>query len=314
MKETNRQLEELWLKYSTNTCNKEEFDRWLTALLNESESAVIEPFLKKKWDDQFPKTDRNKHSRRWYYSAAATLLLCLTFGVLLLIRQGEISTEKLAQATEWVETQVPISYVRLPDGSTVALRGNSRLDMRSNFEGNTREILLEGEAYFDIISDPNRPFIIHTGRIRTTVLGTAFAIKAVPGESLITITVAEGKVKVEDGDRLLTFLETDQQMIFDIEHEFVQELMIDVETEISWRPNELIFRNMSFGDIVQKLSGIYGIYIVFEDESLKQRRITTSLDRRESIETLLTILSAAQQSYHTFDGDKFIINSSTANH
>ena len=298
------------MKYATNTCNKEEFDRWLNVLLDESQGEVTEPLLKKKWDEQFPKTDRNKLNRRWYYSAAATVLLCLSFGVLFLIQQGEISTEELAQTTEWVETQAPISHVRLPDGSTVALRGNSRLDMRSNFEGSTREILLEGEAYFDIISDPSRPFIIHTGRIRTTVLGTAFAIKAVPGESLITITVAEGKVKVKDGDRLLTFLEADQQMIFDIEYEFVQELMIDAETEISWRPNELIFRNMSFGDIVRKLSGIYGIGIVFEDELLKQRRITTSLDRRESIETLLTVLSTAQQAYHIFDGDVFTIKSS----
>ena len=271
---------------------------------------AIEPFLKKEWDDQFPKTDRNKLNRRWYYSAAATFFLALSFGALFLFLQREVYFEKIAHKTEPVEMLAPISHVRLPDGSTVALRGNSRLDMRSNFEGSTREILLEGEAYFDIISDPSRPFIIHTGRIRTTVLGTAFAIKAVPGESLITITVAEGKVKVEDGYRLLTFLEADQQMIFDIEYEFVQELMIDAETEISWRPNELIFRNMSFGDIVRKLSGIYGIGIVFEDELLKQRRITTSLDRRESIETLLTILSATQQSYHTFDGDVFTIKSS----
>ncbi|MCL2413327.1 MAG: DUF4974 domain-containing protein, partial [Bacteroidales bacterium] len=72
--------------------------------------------------------------------------------------------------------------------------------------------------------------------------------------------------------------------------------------------------NMSFEDIVRKLSGIYGIDIIFEDELLKQRRITTSLDRRESIETLLTILSVAQQSYHTFDGNMFIIKSSVSNY
>ena len=179
--------------------------------------------------------------------------------------------------------------------------------MRSNFEGNTREILLEGEAYFDIISDPSRPFIIHTGRIRTTVLGTAFAIKAMPGESLITITVAEGKVKVEDGDRLLTFLETDQQLVFDIEYEFVQELIVEAERELSWIPNELIFRNMSFGEIVRKLSGIYNVEIMFANEQLKHQRITTSLDRRESIETLLKILSAAQQANFTSDEDVFII-------
>jgi ferric-dicitrate binding protein FerR (iron transport regulator) len=189
----------------------------------------------------------------------------------------------------------------------VALRENSRLDMRNNFEGNSREISLEGEAYFDIASNPDRPFIIHTGRIRTTVLGTAFAIKAIPGESLITVTVAKGKVKVEDGDNLLTFLETDQQLIFDIEYELSQEFMVDSEREVSWRPNELIFRNMSFGDIVRELSGIYSVGIVFESEQLKQRRITASLDRREPIEALLKILTTAQQSYFTLEEEIYVI-------
>ena len=161
-------MENLWLKYATNTCNKEEFDEWFDAVLDEHQSEQIQQFFKKKWDEQFPKKKQNDLHQRWYFRAVATVLLLLCFGVLFFTQHSEF--EKLTDATELAETQSPISHIRLPDGSTVALRGNSRLDMRSNFEGNTREILLEGEAYFDIISDPGRPFIIHTGRIRTTVL------------------------------------------------------------------------------------------------------------------------------------------------
>ena len=306
MKNANNQLEKLWLKYSTNSCSKEEFDSWFEAILNESQSKTIEQLLKKKWDEQFPNENQNKFNRKWYYSAAAGFLLCLCFGMLFLMRQSEAVPEKLVQ-TNLSETSTSISSVRLPDGSTVALRENSRLDMRNNFEGHSREISLEGEAYFDIASNPDKPFIIHTGRIRTTVLGTAFAIKAIPGENLITVTVAKGKVKVEDGDNLLTFLETDQQLIFDIEYELSQEFMVDSEREVSWRPNELIFRNMSFGDIVRELSGIYSVGIVFESEQLKQRRITTSLDRREPIEALLRILTTAQQSYFTLEEEIYVI-------
>jgi len=301
-------LEKLWSKYATNTCSKAEFDGWLDAVLDERQSEHIEHLFKRKWNEQFPETEQNELRQRWYYRAAATITLLLGFGILFTLLNNETPEEILADATEFVET-IPVSHVRLPDGSTVALRGDSRLDMRGNFDGETREILLEGEAFFDIISDPNRPFIIHTGRIRTTVLGTAFAIKAMPGESLITITVAEGKVKVKDGDRLLTFLETDQRLVFDIEYEFTQELIVDAGRELSWIPNELIFRNMSFSEIVRKLSDIYNVTILFENDDLKYQRITTSLDRREPIETLLKILSAAQQAYFTFDRDVFIIRS-----
>ena len=282
----------------------------MDAVLDERQNENIEKLLKKQWDEQFPKTERNKLSQRWYYRAAATILLLLGFGIFVWNQHREtVSEAALAYETEHTQVEVPVSHVRLPDGSTVALRGNSRLDMHSNFDGNTREIMLEGEAFFDITSDPNRPFIIHTGRIRTTVLGTAFAIKAMPGESLITITVAEGKVMVEDGDRLLTFLETDQQLVFDIEYEFVQEFIVEAVRELGWIPNELIFRNMSFGEIVRKLSDIYNVEIMFENDYLEHQRITTSLDRRESIDFLLKILSATQQSYHVFDGETFVIRS-----
>jgi len=303
-------LEKLWLKYATNTCNKTELDGWLDAVLDERQSEDIEKLLKKQWDAQFPKTERNTLNQRWYYRAAATFLLLLGFGIFAWNQHREtVSEAVLAHDIEQHDAEIMVSHVRLPDGSTVALRGDSRLDMRSNFDGDTREIMLEGEAFFDITSDPNRPFIIQTGRIRTTVLGTAFAIKAMPGESLITITVAEGKVKVEDGDRLLTFLETHQQLVFDIEYEFVQEFIVDAGRELSWMPNELIFRNMSFGEIVRKLSDIYNVHISFENDYLQHQRITTSLDRREPIEFLLKILSATQQSYYIFEDGSFIIRS-----
>lgn len=74
-----------------------------------------------------------------------------------------------------------IRHLTLPDGTTVVLQANSRLRYPEKFTGNTREITLSGEAYFDVAHDAQKPFIIHTGKIRTTVLGTAFKISAMPG-------------------------------------------------------------------------------------------------------------------------------------
>jgi len=73
-------------------------------------------------------------------------------------------------------------YITLPDGSTVILHAGSKLDYPVSFNGNTREVNLIGEGYFDVQHDPARPFIIHTGHLKTTVLGTAFNIKANAGE------------------------------------------------------------------------------------------------------------------------------------
>ena len=308
MKKTNKHLEKLWQKFSTNTSNRKEFEEWYDVLLNKNQDKAISPLLKKKWDDLLPETSRNKLRRQWYYSAAATVLLCLGFATLFLIQQGGTSQNLSEQTVATLDFSLPA--VTLPDGSTVTLQEGSRLNLKNNFlSGNTREVILEGEAFFDIAHNADKPFIIHTGNIKTTVLGTVFAIKAKPGESSVTITVVEGKVKVEDGETLLAILEADQQFIYGIGSDFWQEK--SAEAEIDWTSHELIFRNMLFGDVAHELAVRYDVNIVIENEELKQRRIGVLLDGRNPIETLLESLCTWQQATHTLQGNTYIIKPNT---
>jgi ferric-dicitrate binding protein FerR (iron transport regulator) len=208
---------------------------------------------------------------------------------------------------EIVELQETQSRITLADGSIVTLKDGSRLIQKNNFSGNTREVALEGEAFFDIAHNPNKPFIVHTGKIRTTVLGTVFAIRSVSGEASITVTVAEGRVKVEDGSRLLAILEADQQFIHGIECGDLQEMVVG--EEISWVSHELIFSNMLFSEIVQELAIRHGVNIVIENEELKQRRIHVLLDNRNSIDALLKFLCASQHATFTIEEDTYVIRS-----
>jgi ferric-dicitrate binding protein FerR (iron transport regulator) len=220
-----------------------------------------------------------------------------------------INSDRLKHA-EIVEILYPVeiqSRVTLSDGSIVTLKDGSRLIQKNNFSGNTREIMLEGEAFFDIAHNPNRPFIIHTGRIRTTVLGTSFSIAAIPGETSMTVAVAEGKVKIEDGGELLAILQANQQFTYGIELEHSQESLAEIKAD--WHFLELIFRNMSFGDIAQQLAIKYGVTIVFRDEELKQRSISVLLDSRNSIEELLIFLSASQGATVTAEQGNYVIKS-----
>lgn len=73
-------------------------------------------------------------------------------------------------------------FIHLPDGSTVLLNEGSKLDFGNDFNTGSRQVVLTGEAYFDIKHDERRPFVVHTGKVYTTVLGTAFNIRAWPGQ------------------------------------------------------------------------------------------------------------------------------------
>ena len=103
-------------------------------------------------------------------------------------------------------------YILLPDSTQVWLNAGSTLDYPEHFDEATREVTLVGEAYFDVKHAAEHPFIIHTGQIQTTVLGTAFNINAYTDRSNIQVSVSRGKVKVSRGDQLIAMLVKGQEV------------------------------------------------------------------------------------------------------
>lgn len=302
MKKTKKELDELFEKYAADACNKDEFDQLLDAVEESEDRAWLNRLLKKQWEVG-EQVGVKKNYTRWY-AAAVILLLVTTTWFLRESRDGSPAETYPQSANNAI---AGVTRVKLPDGSTVVLRDGSWLNMTNSFEGTTREVSLEGEAYFDIASNPTKPFIIHTGRLTTTVLGTAFSIRAFPNDHYVTVTVTRGKVKVEDGQKLLGMLEADKQLVYDIESECSQEKTVDAGKEVAWRSHDLIFRTSSFETIVEELSRIYEVTIVFENETLKKRLITASLDDRDPIETILDILCTAQRTCYVVEGGVYVI-------
>jgi ferric-dicitrate binding protein FerR (iron transport regulator) len=307
MIKSKKEINELFEKYSADACNREEFNQLLDLVEKGESDKTLHRLLKQEWDAGTPRPIR-KISYRWH--SVAVVILALFTTAIFLWNIGEDSTPTLSQSQREESDVLPgVTRIKLLDGSTVMLRNGSWLNMGNSFEGNTREVSLEGEAYFEIVSNPEKPFIIHTGKVKTTVLGTAFSIKAYPADPVITVTVTRGKVKVEDEKTLLATLEADKQLVYNTKSNHIAEKTVDVGKEVAWKSHNLIFRNSAFESIVQEISIVYEVTIVFENEALKQRQITASLDDRDSIETILDILCTAQRAFYIMEGETYVIKS-----
>src|ERR1700730_1758658 len=117
---------------------------------------------------------------KWkYWSVAASVLIIIGFGTSLLWRPQMNKGKSLARnydlKNQPITHKTQTKYIRLPDGSTVLLNKNSSLEYPENFNGNTREVTLIGEGYFDIQHNLEKSFIVQAGNVQTTVLGTAFS-------------------------------------------------------------------------------------------------------------------------------------------
>ncbi|MEO6220257.1 MAG: FecR domain-containing protein [Ginsengibacter sp.] len=178
--------------------------------------------------------------------------------------------------------------ISLPDGSTVIVSAGSKLNYPSSFDGmKIREVFLDGQAFFDIHHNPSIPFIVHTGNLETTVLGTAFNIKAISGEAEITVTVKRGKVKVTDKGKISDIITPNQQIIYNKERVSSDTKTIDSESYLDWKAADLLFDNLTIAEASQLLEERYKVNITITDLSVSTQRFTASFPKNESLEQAL---------------------------
>jgi len=182
-------------------------------------------------------------------------------------------------------------FINLPDGSSVILNENSKLEFGDKFIVNgKREVYLQGEAYFDIKHDPSHPFIVHTGKLQTTVLGTAFNINANPENGTVTVTVTRGKVKVGDNKHTFNVVDPDEQVVFDMDLSQHIKKLVDAETVIAWKNEDIYFDDVYIKDVANQLQEHFHVSIVFSNEIIKSCRFSATFLKSQSLEQILNVI------------------------
>jgi transmembrane sensor len=210
-------------------------------------------------------------------------------------------------AEEVVEVQT--KFVRLPDGSTVLLADNSRLEYSRDFKGNKREVRLWGEGYFDIKEVPGKPFIVKTGTLSTLVLGTAFNVKASADQQRVVVTVTRGKVKVADEKNSYGVLVADQQLSVNMQTSTVVRAQVKSMEVVKWKDEFLVLDDVSLEEAAVMIGDKYHVKILFANESLKHCRIAGSFFHNQPLEKVLSIIcSVANAGYTIYPNDKVVLN------
>ena len=177
--------------------------------------------------------------------------------------------------------------VRLPDGSRVTLAPQSRLRFPTTFSAASREVYLEGEAFFEVSKNPHRPFRVHSGSWVTQVLGTKFNVSAVRGASQTAVSLLEGKVQVFDKQEHY-FLAPGQQLRADCATGRIYRQAFNQAKVTAWRSNKLVFQNEKLADVAGQIERLYGVKLVFADPATAEVRLWATFDN----EPLANVLAA----------------------
>jgi ferric-dicitrate binding protein FerR (iron transport regulator) len=238
---------------------------------------------------QYEKTASGTGYRKWMMAAA--VLLVLAAGTLyFFLRRTADAPPVLASVWKEERSANEIRNIRLPDGSSVWLNAGSAVRYDSNFVSGKREIWMHGEAFFDVTHMEGKPFEVHTGKITTRVLGTAFNIDAYSPEEVIAITVKRGKVAVTDSVNNGGILLPDQRLLYKADGTFEKDSAM-VGNFTAWTTGQLVFRNMPFSGVAKRLEKRFGIQLTFKDTSIGNCRITASFHQNTPLNDMLDMLA-----------------------
>jgi transmembrane sensor len=181
----------------------------------------------------------------------------------------------------------------LPDGSTGWLNGGSSLKFPIQFTRKTRNVKLTGEAYFDVISNHKKPFVVSSGNIDVKVYGTSFNVMAYPDEKITEITLERGQIEVFKKTNNITksigILEPNECCKYNSLSDSNQILTVNSSERLSWLDGKLTFKYETFEEVVRKINRWYNVNIVIKD-ALLDSYIYYGTFKDETFEEVLNLL------------------------
>ncbi len=231
------------------------------------------------------KSVRNQF-RLWLRVAAMLILPLLTAAAVYMYMTANQVSEPLIVSVDKGQK----ASIILPDGSKAWLNSLSKLTYKSDYNTEKRILELDGEAYFEVAHNPDKPFIVQSKDFSVEALGTAFGVKAYSEDIVISSILMRGKVMVTTPGGT-SILKPNERIVFDRKSLQANKSKVTNAVDFTgWIHNELRFENESLVEIAKSIQRIYNVEIIFSTERLKNLRYTGTV-QNNSLESLLNIIT-----------------------
>lgn len=261
------------------------------------------PMVKQDWRNHFRRNSRVAIRAM----VAAIILVLVVVGIRFLVGDSEQTWTEVRTSTR----NAP-QTISLPDGSTVVLNASSSLKYPDRFSRKTREVYLDGEAYFSVTRDERSVFIVHTDQQDVNVLGTQFNVQAYSSDPFAVTTLFTGKVKLAtyaNGKQVKNeiVMHPNQQIYFDKKKNeaFISE--INPEESVTWQKGIYSFRDASLEDITRRLGQVMGITFIVSDETDRNEKYTGKFFFHQTPEEIADVLNFKGEFQIQFINDTLLL-------
>lgn len=257
------------------------------------------------------KINFRKEGMKTFYKYAAVFLVALLLGTAGYFIGFQNPLQEIYSTELVANVQNANEYV-LPDGSTVTLNSESKISFQKRFKGQTREVSITGEAFFDVKSNPEKPFVINAGKAKIKVLGTSFNVSAYPENEKVEVVVETGRVEVshkknesEAADEKIMLAPGEKGTLMEKENILEKSMNTD-RNYLAWKTRNLVFDETPMKQVISHLKKVYHIDIQVKDKEINDMVLTAEFDKKP-IDFVLNVVTLTFDLDLNFENDHYIL-------
>jgi len=327
----NRIDTELILKYISGLASDDEKNQVLDWIDQNDENKKLYSQLKNYWvlegiksldaskETYESKTSFRDKKRKYYsglsevYRIAAVLIIAISlFGAYLLFENNNDKEKKEAKQVfatfEYIVNTGVKGIVNLPDGSKIWLNSSSSIKCPEKFNADKREIELEGEGYFEVVSDKNWPMYVKTSKGYTVkVTGTSFNLSSYSNDNKLVVTLISGKISLlhQNNKKEIIMNPTEEIVIPDMQKPTLVK-NANIEYNTAWKEGYLLFDDSPMDEVIKRMERWYGVKFTINDTSILNYRFTANF-KSESITQVLEILRLSSNIRYNIDDTRITL-------
>lgn len=310
--EKEREIVETW-----KAPDKEEKNLYSTSKMMEEDKNLVYKKLEERFGFERPVSVRNRRmsfiGQFMKYAAAVVFIVSLAGGLLYFVPRLNTSSDMVIAESLKTYFQTtndePITQITLSDGSTIQLNKGTKIYIAENqYNRHLREVWLdEGEAFFEVAKNPEKPFIVHHRELQTTVRGTSFNIKAYKELGEISVSVKTGKVEVGSSEKLFATLTTNEQLHYGLDEKSMQIANVKWNDACGWMDGRLVLNKANIDELRLRIKQTFGKEMIVEVSTLNDMLLTSSFEQGTALEHVMDIISAMYDLKYRITDSKVIL-------
>lgn len=243
--------------------------------------------------------------KRWLSGVAAVMILLLGMAFWKYY-DGKTEHFPLVTEKEFIAEKGEMKHIQLKDSTQITLNSGSRLYVPSDFNGDTREVRIDGEAFFQVTPNPSKPFVVSSGEVKVKVLGTSFNVNSYSEDTDIAVTVSTGKVLVGMEDRQMQMqLLPNEHISINKETGNVHKDQMEENNYVKWMDGYLYFDKLPLQQVIKMINRKYNTQIILQCKNCNM--LISGMHDNRSLEAVIGAVCFIADLKYRMEGDTIIL-------